>query len=333
MSTVTTPAVSEVHVETESDGALLVRWVVEGGPIDVDVAVGPSPEGIDHEHAATVPAGETSVRLDGLPKGRHFVSVSPHGGGTALIAADRRVALEGLTNFRDLGGYPVRDGGRTRWGMVFRAEALHGLTQDDLVTYERLGIATVYDLRRDAERAARPNPVASEALVFLSQTIERSPLTGSGIMTEEDGQQILRTVYVGLLEHAGPQIGALLAGMSSAERLPAVFHCHAGKDRTGIAAALLLEVLGADRERVLDDYELTARYRFREQQTGSFERLVASGIPPEAAAGVLTAPRWAMSEALEVLDSDYGGIERYLLDRAGLDPAQVDALRTLLVTR
>jgi protein-tyrosine phosphatase len=110
-----------------------------------------------------------------------------------------------------------------------------------------------------------------------------------------------------------------------------VFHCHAGKDRTGVVAAVLLEALGVDRPVVLDDYELTARYRHRSQQQPTYQRLVQSGLSPEAAAGVLTTPPWAMEQALGHLDAHYGCVEEYLTGPAGMRKEDLGALRTRLL--
>ncbi len=96
-------------------------------------------------------------------------------------------------------------------------------------------------------------------------------------------------------------------------------------------AALLLELLGVDREDVLDDYELTSRYRLRHHQDESYDSLVRSGMGPEAAGAVLGTPRWAMAEALTALDEVYGGIDDYLVVRAGLAPATLDQLRRQLI--
>ena len=76
-----------IHVEAaaESDGSLSVQWDLDGGPAAVDVAIGPSPEQIDHEHQLTVPAGRTEVHLDGLGRGRWYVSVAPTAGGAAVV--------------------------------------------------------------------------------------------------------------------------------------------------------------------------------------------------------------------------------------------------------
>ena len=114
--------------------------------------------------------------------------------------------------------------------------------------------------------------------------------------------------------------------------MPAVFHCHAGKDRTGLVAALLLEALEVDRESILDDYELTARYRLRAQQDQTFERLVNLGLAPEAAAGVLTTPRWAMASALEHLDREYASIEGYLTGPAAMTLPDLQRLADALLT-
>ena len=101
--------VADVEVDTQPDGTLIVRWAFEGEPVAVDVATGPSPDRVDHQHETTVAASQTTLRLVRRGGGRQFVSVAPRQGGPAVVAADRRVPFEGITNFRDLGGYgPVR---------------------------------------------------------------------------------------------------------------------------------------------------------------------------------------------------------------------------------
>jgi protein-tyrosine phosphatase len=328
------PTITELTVEADEPGALVVRWSLDGGDAPVDVATGSSPRAIDHERARAVAAGETSIRLSDLPPARTYVSVGVHGGGGAVIAAARRLPFEGVTNFRDLGGYRTRGGGRTAWGHLFRADALHRFTEADRAAYAELGVRAVYDLRGELEAANRPNPVASTLVPLLSRPADAPPLTQTDNSARVDhlhGEQLLRDMYVGMLEHAGPTFGRLLRAFADADARPAVFHCTGGKDRTGMTAALLLELLGVDRDDVLDDYELTSRYRLRHQQENSYETLVRSGLGPEAAGAVLGTPRWAMAEALTALDATYGGIDAYLLDRAGLEPATLDELRRHLV--
>jgi protein-tyrosine phosphatase len=331
-----------VEVEVDSlpmadGGGLQVRWVLEGESGSVDVAVGPTPETVDHRHAETVPAERREVRLADPGPGRHYVSVSPTAGGSAVVASERRVPFEGVTNFRDLGGYPVAGGGRTRWGRVFRADALSGLNAVDLVTFERLGLRAVYDLRGDDERELRPNPVPSVALPLVGQPVMSYQEPGTGFdsldLTHlEDGERWLGSLYLGMLERSGPVFGQLLGGLVGDQGTPAVFHCAGGKDRTGMAAALLLLALGVDQEVVLDDYVLSSRYRTRDSQAASLAGLLATGMSAEAAAGVLTTPRHAMAAALDVLRAEHGGAVAYLTGPGGLDLATIDQLRTDLVT-
>ena len=329
-----TVIVSAATVDTDA-GDLLVQWEITGAPdAPVDIAIGPTPEAVDHAHVLTVDGPQRQARLAGSGPGRHYVSIAPHGGGGALVVAERRVVFEGVTNFRDLGGYPTSGGGRTRWGRVFRSDALHRLTADDLIRYEALGLHAVYDLRGDAEREQYPNPFPSLHLSLLAQVAQAVPTAESARATALDagaGEKVLHGLYQGLLAHAGPLFGRLLSGLSDPEALPAVFHCTGGKDRTGISAALLLDFLGVARPLVLDDYELTARYRLLEHQTESYQNLLAMGMSPEAAAAVLGAPRWAMAEALDVLDQDYGGAESYLTGPAGMPASTLERLRELLV--
>jgi len=313
----------------ESDGdALIVRWTVEGGgSAAVDISIGPGPEGLDHEHAMTVDGDAGTARIEGVGRGRHYVSVAPHEGGAALIVADRRVPFDGVTNFRDLGGYVTTGGRRTRWGRVFRSDALHRFTEQDRTLYESMGLRAVYDLRGEEERQRYPDPFPATWLALLSGVTSLDEVPANA----EAGERRLREMYIGMLANAAPLLGQLIGGLANPDALPAVFHCTGGKDRTGISAAVLLELLGVERQHVLDDYTLTSKYRLREHQEESYANLLAAGLPPEAAAGVLGAPRWVMAETLDVLDADYGGAEAYLTGPAGVPEPAVRRLRELLV--
>ena len=248
------------------------------------------------------------------------------------LTAGQRLAFEGVVNFRDLGGYPSQLGGTVRFGHVFRSDRLDRMTDNDRVRYERLGIRTIYDLRRAEEREVAPDPFPNEHVCIISALEANGHPKLGDEPPESDGADLLRLLYRGMLDHAGRDIGRVLRGIADPQVAPVLFHCTAGKDRTGMIAALLLEWLGVPRELVLDDYERTNEYRHEAAERDTFDRLVAEGMAPEAAAGLLSAPRWAMEETLLELDDDFGGIEAFLRDRAALDDQVLTTLRTQLLT-
>ncbi len=248
-----------------------------------------------------------------------------------LAAGERRVPLEGVLNFRDLGGYPTRSGGRTRWRHLYRSGALYLMTSRDLVLFAQLGVQAVYDLRSDIERAEKPNPVASVALP-LEENVPREEFSdGSWLVDANAAETRLRDVYLAILTTAGPRFGQLFEAFARPGGLPAVFHCAAGKDRTGLATALLLSWLEVDREVVLDDYNMTGQFSTLERDDEVRARFISLGMSLEAAKAFMSAPRWVMAEALAFVDEEYGGVASYLSGPAGMSQAPLMELRRRLV--
>jgi protein-tyrosine phosphatase len=242
----------------------------------------------------------------------------------------RRLPFAGALNFRDIGGYPARDTGQTRWGAVYRSDSLHFLTEDDLAAFDALSVKAIYDLRRGTERAAFPGPRENFHIEVANRPFDSDQT--AKLKTHQDGEQWLLDDYLAMLANAAPSFGVLFSRLADPERLPAVIHCMSGKDRTGLAVALLLTAVGVDRETVLDDYQLSNGYRAAAHMPDVVDLFVESGIARDAAAGLLSAPRWAMAAALGQLDDTYAGIDNYLLGRCGMSQAGLDALRSALAS-
>lgn len=332
--------IEDVEVNRLPDGRLAVSWKVAGECDRVDLAWGRSAEGLDHVHVMTVPAASGYAEVDpgeGAGRGRLFVSVAPSGaddGPGATVAGERRIGLNGPVNFRDLGGYRGLGGATVRWGRVFRSDALL-LDDRDLEDFAGLGIRTVYDLRSDMERVAVPNRLPEQdapAVVVLPLVSEDPGANPLGDIPSADGEDFLAHLYLNILERSAVNFGRLLTGLSSQGDLPAVFHCAAGKDRTGMVSAVLLSVLGVPLDDILDDYELTGRYRTTEHVQASVQRLgQTQNLPPEVVAGMLRAPRWAMQSALTQVTQRYGDFDGYLTGPAGAAEDVPDRLRALLL--
>jgi protein-tyrosine phosphatase len=241
----------------------------------------------------------------------------------------RRIPFEGANNFRDLGGYPVSGGKSTRWGLVYRSGRLHNLTEGDLGLFGRLGVRAVFDLRGDTERRLEPDPVPSVHLPVLDELAGEESVGIIRATTTREAEEAVARTYTGLLRRRARVYGQLLSSLADPANRPAVVHCTAGKDRTGLAAALLLGALGVDRATVLYDYELTGREDYFDAD--SLRRtLSAAGVSPAAAHVVIGAPGAPLARALDELDRAYGGTEGYLLGPAGLPSATLSELRQAL---
>jgi protein-tyrosine phosphatase len=177
----------------------------------------------------------------------------------------RAIALEGAFNLRDLGGYRTRDGATTRWRRVLRADGPERLTERDRTTLLQLGVGTVIDLRNGGEGGPGVWPTVSggeyHRLPLFDIVPDERPM--DPVVTAQD----LGLRYLYRLETAGPQLSRALTLIAERLDRPTLFHCAAGKDRTGILAAALLQVLGVDDETIIEDYAITDAAHRRKIQT------------------------------------------------------------------
>ena len=249
----------------------------------------------------------------------------------------RHVLLQGCLNLRDLGGYETADGHRVRFGCLFRSDELHALTDADLEAVGRLGIRVVFDLRNVDERDARPNrlPPGVEVLERIT------PSTGGDTRTTE--QQIMRGelpladdeffsgVYIRLLDALGPELRVIIERAADAATRPLLFHCAAGKDRTGITAAVLLGLLGVPDEVILDDFELTSRYFTPRKMASLAERMAEHGVTEDRLRPLLEARRPVLATMLAHLHERWGGFDAYAREHLGVEADLVERLRAALL--
>jgi protein-tyrosine phosphatase len=321
-------------VEREGD-RLVVTWE---GDDPVAVHVSPSPDepgGV--RHAPGTGAGR--LELDGLdPRSRYYVHLVMPDGGDRVVVAQRLVPLEGTLNFRDLGGYVGADGRRVRWGRVFRSDHLGSLTAADVEALGRLGVRTVVDFRGAHEYDGAPQGAPGEAVRRLERPITDGPAEGVTFYERVMDRTITRfevadltDFYLRTLERSAATFGEVLGLAADPAHHSLVFHCAAGKDRTGLTAALLLAALGVGEDDILDDYLLTNRYRSGRRMEVLRPQLAAEGIDIDDFRALFVAPREAMAGALAGVVKRYGSVEDYLSTAAGLDRATLDALRRHLL--
>jgi protein-tyrosine phosphatase len=230
----------------------------------------------------------------------------------------RRISLEGCHNFRDLGGYPTADGRRVRWRRLFRADGLQDLTPADVkqLTGE-IGLSDVVDLRSTAEleldgrgRLQHESRVRFHHLPLFDA--KRNPTAAArevaGIPASRK-DWTLAQMYLGILENARAPIARVIAALAEANGA-AVFHCAAGKDRTGVISALLLALLDVPEEIIVADYAATRETLdlivARLNRSRGYDR-VWEALPPDT----LHAEPKTMRDFLAGLRTRYGGARGY----------------------
>jgi protein-tyrosine phosphatase len=242
------------------------------------------------------------------------------------MTTERVIALEGAVNFRDLGGYATVDGRQTRWRVLFRADGLSELSPTDFAVMRDLGIRTVVDLRSGYEvEQSRFDVAAHPADFHHFPFIDQLP----DVETWDRQPGLLGAQYKEMLDDAAPQIISALGVLAAPEAQPAVFHCTAGKDRTGLLSALVLSLLGVPEETVVADYALSgeAMERLRAKLILKYPdgKDVIADIDE-----VFSAEPDNMVELLRYLRERYGSVIEYAAT-VGVPDALVDRLRQTLL--
>jgi len=247
---------------------------------------------------------------------------------TAMAEAPTRLLkLEGTYNVRDTGGYATTDGGTIRWRTLLRGDSLHRLTAAGQATLVDAGLRTVVDLRRDTELAQEPNVFATaDAVRYVNiSLIESTPHEA-----EAATLRTLTTIYEGIIAASHARIREIFAALAEPAAFPALVHCTAGKDRTGIIIALLLGVAGVPTETIVADYALTEQFLAGEWVAERKRIITANGGDWAAMEPLMGSPAQLMRQTLADIEIQYGGIPQYLCS-IGVPDATLDTLRAALV--
>jgi protein-tyrosine phosphatase len=237
----------------------------------------------------------------------------------------REYRFSRVFNFRDLGGYPGQDGRPVRWRRLFRSDSLAGLVEDDRAAFDALAIRTVVDLRRSYELEQQGRVPEWNGLSYRHMPPDHREWGHSPYQDGADPIRYLADRYRDMAEEGAIGLAAAIGVIAEEGTAPAVIHCVAGKDRTGVLIALTLALLGVADADIDADYTLS---------TAGNERFVAwaqaNGRPELVMRPWYYSPPGTMALFLAELRERHGTVERYLAG-AGLDPARVAALRAHLL--
>src|SRR5216684_1706746 len=230
-------------------------------------------------------------------------------------APARHLNLAGASNFRDLGGYPARDGRVVRWRQIFRSNHLGHLTEADIEVLHPLGLKSAFDFRGTEERVAAICGLAEIAVNSLpiEPTVVaalRARLADGVPLSSADALDVMRESYRNYVHYNTPSFRALFAHLLE-DRAPLVIHCTAGKACTGFACALILHSLGVPDDLIAEDYLLTNRF-YRRDPTAS------SDLPEDVRQVLASVQASFLAAAFDAIRNDYGDLENYLSDGLGL---------------
>ena len=315
-----------------------VKWTETTAHTDLFFA--PQPNQFDWQNPLATAENSTELTVtlsQAMP--RPYFALR-HDDGQTVYTAVRLLPTPSVLNLRDIGGYQTQDGQQLRWGCIYRAGDLSQLSEPDLAYLQQLDFKLVCDLRTSEEVEKSPNRLLGGDTLHLHHPIyERDKGDGhwlrSIILKQGDIDDIwLHDVYLArFVEGRATAFGRVLTMMADPQNYPLLLHCTAGKDRTGISIALLLALLGVPDETIIADYTLSNL--FYDQLLASVEadakRLAVFGIQTADLFPLLTSQDKVLWATLAYIRGNYGSIEAYVQNKAGVTAVTINQLRANLL--
>jgi protein-tyrosine phosphatase len=334
----TNQTLAAVTVDWRNTDTVEIRWNPSPGSAAMTIYGGHSPDRIDEKSPLARVNGRSAAFLDGLDPGRpHFFKLAA-ADGTTRIVGERRPAVEGAPNLRDLGGYQTIAGQHLKWGHVFRSSNLARLTDKGVGFLRQMGIRRVYDLRTDAEALRMPNRFPDSADVSYHrlpiQHGDFEPTLVFERIKKGDwdwiSEEFMLQGYIESIERHPHVWNRLLSDLAAPENRPLLFHCTGGKDRTGVGAALLLLALGVSEATVVRDYGLSDGFN-AEVRRSLYAHLRPLEVDIARVEPYFTAPEGRMRSFLDYLRNRHGSAVEYLVKAAGISNETIERLRAGLL--
>ncbi|MEP5569840.1 MAG: tyrosine-protein phosphatase [Halioglobus sp.] len=257
--------------------------------------------------------------------------------------AHRLLNFEGIDNFRDLGGYATSDGKTVKWGKLFRSANFSETSRADQKVLDSLALKSLVDFRSAAEKEEEPNQLPKSPPF---EVIEIPTMDGgdnsvgeeimarfkSGDFADFDPDRFMIDANRQFTSTFTPQFSEFMQIVLDAQGQPIVWHCSAGKDRTGFAAAILLRILGVPQDVVMQDYMLSREYSLAARKKELMLVRVLQGEEAADKIAVLLGVEEAWLEAaFEAIDEQYGSFDNYVHQALGLDETDIAHLRDTLL--
>ncbi|MEV7562426.1 tyrosine-protein phosphatase [Streptomyces sp. NPDC089795] len=313
---------TEATVTAGADGSFTLRWKARGTD-RVEIKA--------NGKVVAKGGSQGSAVVKGLPAAdRQWFDFKP-GRGQGLRLADRLIKLDGTANFRDAGGYRTSTGQWVKMGEIYRSDALNKLTENDLAKLQRLRVRTVFDLRMEDERTKDADKVPAGTTYVVADVFAGSGSFQTMPRTPDEAVKAMVDAERAMVSGAGGKKAytQVFEGIERDRARSVLFHCTAGKDRTGWAGAALLTALGVPRATVEADYLASNDYRKAANDA------ILSHLPAQQAAvykPLLDVRPEYLNAGYDEVRAKYGSFGRYLEDGLGIDARELKELkRDLLV--
>ncbi len=255
----------------------------------------------------------------------------------------RKLPLKGAHNFRELGGYRTQDNKSVKWGILYRSDELHALTAEDIKYLERLKLNTLIDFRSMGERENEPDPILKETNIRLlpidvlaESSSEEKDKTQKEIQEELfSGERDLSNLLVDANKDFAttftPTYKIFIDTLIENNGQPLVFHCSAGKDRAGFAAAIVLSILGVPRDIIIQDYLATNSYT-KDEIDRTIEQINISSafkVDTDNIRKVLEVEERYIQAAFDEIDKEWGSMELYFKNGLILSESEIEKIKSL----
>jgi len=255
--------------------------------------------------------------------------------GDKFIASERLIPMENASNFRDLGGIPTTDGRVVKWGKIYRSGKLSKLSKKDLNYFNTLGINTIVDFRDDTEVVKDKTRFPTNREVNRIRTpigdrsgnmqAELRKQIKSANQDDFDSEKFVADVMRQFIDSFAYQYQPFLEIVAESKNAPVLYHCSAGKDRTGLGTALILGMLGVEKDVIFGDFMMSNYYRNKDiNKTLRKTSLIAKQR--------ITQPLVEVKEsyiitAFDAIDKKYGSMEAFFKNEYGFDDGKIEAFR------
>jgi len=254
-------------------------------------------------------------------------------GRDTTVLANRHIYFKKVVNFRDVGGLKTTQGRTVKWGKIFRSDNLSQLRASEFDKFNDLKIKRVFDLRTPQEIEGKEDHLpANVTYVHAPSVLDHGDLLSgmkskvlNGEISDEQSIQIMAEFYRTIVANNVPALKQLLQTILNSDE-PVLYHCSAGKDRTGITTALLLSILKVDRQTIINEYLLSDYYRRQKVEKMLAKANMAKVVKPHIGVGVIQnfmkVDERYLNEAFNYIDSNYGGMESFIKNQLGINDVQ-----------